>query len=117
MNKQPYVLSIAHPDHKRPWVNNIFGVGLVNATRKLGSYFSEYLYNSIELDVDPKSYTYERYADEYYNYAYMDQLPYELHVFNLETGEWENKNDMIPEIYAKAFKRCLKKIKSEENEN
>ena len=109
----PFVLSIAHPDYKRPYVEQIFGYDEKDIKEKLYDNFYDYLYNTIadegiEGDVDRE---YDNYINNYYNYAYMKQAPFELMV--LSDSKWIDKGNLVKDIFKKVYWEVLEDIKNE----
>ena len=103
----PYVISEAHPDYKRPYLNQDFGI--IDA-KMIDTFFvekvSEFIYDRCDIDtiksVDDIEIFWNNYFDEYY----MGNSPWDAVIF-IE-GEWKNVMPTNVQIF-----ECLNRIKNE----
>jgi hypothetical protein len=106
--KISYVISEAHPDYKRPYLYNDFGIIDVNL---IDTFFvekvSEFIFDRTDIDditsVDDITSFWENYYDEYY----MDNSPWDARIFM--NGEWKNVCPSNVEIF-----ECLNRMKTAE---
>jgi hypothetical protein len=116
LNCEPYCLSVAWPDHKRPSVENIFGSTIKEARRKLQKIMSDRMYDTLYRNIEEKDdddYPYDEFIEDFYQDCYMDQDPYILLVFNTTTLTWDKKSDIVLDVYNKTRTKCVKRIKKE----
>ena len=86
----PYILCVAYPDYKRPFVANTYGIGIVNTIPILRDIF---------YDVADGYKTYKHFAGDFYSDCYMDQPPIQLMEFDLETKIWRDRRDYIETVF------------------
>jgi hypothetical protein len=106
----PYVISEAHPDYKRPYLLQDFGVV---HEKMFDTFFIEkvaeficYRTNSNDIkSVDDITKFWYNYFDDYY----MDNSPWDARIFI--NGEWENVTPTDIQIF-----ECIQRMKMEEKE-
>jgi len=107
----PYVISEAHPDYKRPYLLQDFGVVY---EKMIDTFFvekvTEFIFdrtnkNDIQSVDDIRSF-WENYYDDYY----MDNAPWNATIFI--NGEWENVTPTDVQIF-----ECIQRMKNEEKED
>jgi hypothetical protein len=94
----PYVISEAHPDYKRPWLSQDFGVVKEEETQ---TYFldkiCEFILDRIYIDSLECQDDIESFFDSYYDEYYMSNSPWDTMVFI--NGEWENMTPSNEKIW------------------
>lgn len=83
----PYVISIAHPDYKRPYVQEIFGAV---DEQSIESFFLQRVVDFI-LNDDMKyesTQDIKRFWTDYYNESYMDNRPWTARIY--KDGAWKD---------------------------
>jgi hypothetical protein len=107
---RPYVISEAHPDYKRPWVFQDFGVV---EEEEMQTYFLDKICNFIleRVDIDSLEYHSDvvNFFDTYFCEHYMGNFPWEAMVFI--DGEWESMTPSNKQIW-----KHIQHIKSQEKE-
>ena len=88
-DKIPYVISEAHPDIKRPWLNQTFGT----IDKNLSHYFfikkiAEFIYERTNEDDIKSVDDINKFWDTYYEYDYMDNSPWDAKIF--VDGKWSS---------------------------
>lgn len=106
----PYVISESHPDYKRPWLEQTFGVV---KEEDIDTFFLNEIctfildridINSLECENDV-----ETFFDNYYDEYYMGNPPWDAQIF--KNGEWENVTLLYETIW-----EHIQLIKSQDQE-
>jgi hypothetical protein len=94
----PYVISEAHPDYKRPYLCQDFGVVKEDLMQE---YFldkvCEFILERTDIDCLKCFQNIEVFFNNYYCEDYMDNVPWQAVVFR--NGEWENMTPSIESIW------------------
>lgn len=94
----PYVISEAHPDYKRPYVLQDFGMV---KEEEIQTYFLDRICDFILDRVDENDITCENsistFFNSYYDEYYMDNSPWEAMVF--VDGDWQNVTPYVEKIW------------------
>ncbi len=105
----PYIISLAHPCYKRPWLQQIFGKGTIdevtqNVLTEIYSYIYEFIYESREITVANIKKLYE---EDIYRQYYMDNEPWMATAFI--DGKWTDITPTYEELYL-MYLECKQKI-------
>jgi hypothetical protein len=106
ITKIPYVISEAHPDYKRPWLDQQFGTIDENL---IDTFFvekaSEFIYDRTNNDAIESVDDIKSFWDNFFDECYMDNSPWDATVFI--NGEWQNVSPSNVEIF-----ECLNRIRT-----
>ena len=87
----PYVISVAFPDYKRPWLSQEFGVV---DEKSIDTFFvekvSEFIVDRFDMDEIQKVEDIQHFWDSYYDDFYMANKPWQATIF-IE-GKWRCAN-------------------------
>jgi len=115
----PYIIQIAYPCYKRPYIETIYGSetdlekAKSNIVKELLNHIGEYIDETLYND-EPSSNPIKDIYDNYYNEYYMDNKPWEASVFI--DGKWTNCTSTFEEIYNKYKEEKAKDKESDSNE-
>lgn len=94
----PYVISEAHPDYKRPWLHEDFGVV---KEEELETYFLDkicyFILDSVSIETLKCQDDIARFFDCYYDEYFMSNSPWRAVVFR--NGKWENMTPSSDKIW------------------
>lgn len=111
----PYVISEAHPDYKRPSLDQDFGVV---KEEEMNSYFlqkiCDFILERTDINDLKCEYDIENFFDNYFNEYFMLNSPWEAVVFR--NGEWENMTPSNEEIWAHIQLLKLEEEKDQDHE-
>ncbi len=109
----PYTVSVAHPDYKRPYCSIEYGVGenLDDVRERIVNSFLEVL-NSYETYSWIACDDYAKFWKEVYTDSYMEQLPIDYQLYDIEKAEW-SKIWTNEELYFDAYKRYMSDIEDD----
>jgi len=115
----PYIIQIAYPCYKRPYIETIYGSETdlekvkSNIVKELLNHIGEYIDETLYND-EPSSNPIKDVYDNYYNEYYMDNEPWQASVFI--DGKWSNCTSTFEEIYNK-YKEEKEKEKEEDEQS
>jgi len=113
----PYIIQIAHPDYKRPYVDTIYGSenDLEKVKSNILQRLLDYIREFIDEDNESSSNPFEDVYDNYYSEYFMYNEPWQASAFI--DGKWTNCTSTFEEIYNKYKEEKAKEESEEEGDS